>query len=106
MTVRQTAWFWLGTNANLFFLSVGVIALEIGLGLVEALIAVVLGTALFATVGLAAIPGVRSGLPTMTVTRAAFGPRGNLPHARSPGRPRSRSRRSTASSACTRCSRS
>ena len=55
MTVRQTAWFWLGTNANLFFVSVGVIALEIGLGLVEALIAVVLGTALFATVGLAAI---------------------------------------------------
>jgi purine-cytosine permease-like protein len=80
MTVRQTAWFWLGTNANLFFVSVGVIALEIGLGLAEALIAVVLGTALFATVGLAAIPGVRSGVPTMTVTRAAFGPRGNIPH--------------------------
>ena len=33
------------------------------------------------TVALASIAGVRSGLPTMTFTRAVFGPRGNLPHA-------------------------
>jgi NCS1 family nucleobase:cation symporter-1 len=80
MTLTATAYFWVGTNANLFFLSVGVVALEIGLDVWEALIAVVLGTSLFVTVGLASIGGVRSGLPTLTFTRAAFGPRGNLPN--------------------------
>jgi nucleobase:cation symporter-1, NCS1 family len=77
MTLRGTAYFWVGANANLFFVSVGVIAFELGLSVWEALAAVVLGTSLFATVGLASIAGVRSGLPTMTLTRAAFGSRGN-----------------------------
>lgn len=80
MTLRETAYFWVGTNANLFFLSVGVIAFGVGLNVWEALVAVVLGTSLFITVGLASIGGVRSGLPTMTFTRAVFGPRGNVPN--------------------------
>jgi nucleobase:cation symporter-1, NCS1 family len=80
MTLRETAFFWVGTNANLFFVSVGVIALEVGLEVWEALVAVVLGTSLFAVVGIASIGGVRSGLPTMTFTRAAFGSRGNIPN--------------------------
>jgi purine-cytosine permease-like protein len=81
MTVRDTAYFWVGTNANLFFVSVGVIAVELGLGVWPALAAVVLGSSLFAVVAVSSIGGVRAGLPTMTLTRAAFGPRGNLPHA-------------------------
>lgn len=80
MTLSETAYFWVGTNANLFFLSVGVLALELGLNVWEALVAVVLGTSLFAVVGIASIAGVRSGLPTLTFTRAAFGSRGNLPN--------------------------
>ena len=80
MTLRDTAYFWVGTNANLFFVAVGVIALELGLSVWQALVAVVLGTLMFATVAVASIAGVRSGLPTMTFTRAVFGPRGNLPH--------------------------
>jgi purine-cytosine permease-like protein len=80
MTVRETAYFLVGTNANLFFVAVGVIALELGLSVWQALVAVVLGTLLFLTVAVASIAGVRSGLPTMTFTRAVFGPRGNLPH--------------------------
>ena len=80
MSLRQTAFFWVGTNANLFFVSVGVIAFELGLNLWEALVAVALGTSLFAVVGLASIGGVRSGLPTLTFTRAAFGSRGNFPN--------------------------
>jgi purine-cytosine permease-like protein len=80
MTLRETGYFWVGTNANLFFVSVGVIALELGLDVWEALVAVVLGTSLFVAVGIASIGGVRSGLPTMTFTRAAFGSRGNLPN--------------------------
>jgi purine-cytosine permease-like protein len=81
MTLRDTAYFWVGTNANLFFVSVGVIAIELGLAVWEALVAVLLGTLLFAVVAVSSIGGVRSGLPTMTLTRAAFGPRGNVPHA-------------------------
>jgi nucleobase:cation symporter-1, NCS1 family len=81
MTMRETAYFWVGTNANLFFVAVGVIAFEAGLTVWQALVAVLLGTSLFATVGLGSIGGVRAGLPTMTFTRAVFGPRGNLPHA-------------------------
>ena len=80
MTLRETAYFWVGMNANLFFVAVGVIAIEAGLSVWQALVAVVLGTLLFATVAVASIAGVRSGLPTMTFTRAVFGPRGNLPH--------------------------
>jgi hypothetical protein len=80
MTLTATAYFWVGTNANLFFLSVGVVALDIGLDVWEALVAVVLGTSLFVAVGLASIGGVRSGLPTLTFTRAAFGPIGNVPN--------------------------
>lgn len=81
MTLRETAYFWVGTNANLYFVAVGVIALAAGLSVWQALVAVVLGTLLFATVALASIGGARAGLPTMTFTRAVFGPRGNLPHA-------------------------
>jgi len=81
MTLRQTGYFWIGTNANLFFVSVGVIALGLGLSIAEALIAVVLGTLLFAVVALASIGGARAGLPTMTFTRAVYGGRGNAPHA-------------------------
>jgi purine-cytosine permease-like protein len=80
MTLRQTAWFWVGANANLFFVTVGVIALEVGLEVWAALVAVVLGTSLFLAVGVASIGGVRSGLPTLTFTRAAFGSRGNIPN--------------------------
>jgi purine-cytosine permease-like protein len=81
MTLRQTGYFWVGTNANLFFVSVGVIAYGLGLSVAEAFAAVVLGTLLFAAVALASIAGARAGLPTMTLTRAVFGPRGNVPHA-------------------------
>ena len=46
MTLRETVYFWVGTNANLYFVAVGVIALEAGLSVWEALVAVVLGTLL------------------------------------------------------------
>jgi NCS1 family nucleobase:cation symporter-1 len=81
MTLRETACFWVGTNANLFFVSVGAITLGLGLSVWQALVSVVVGTLLFAFVALASVGGVRAGLPTMTFTRAVFGPRGNLPHA-------------------------
>jgi purine-cytosine permease-like protein len=77
MTLRDLAYVWWGANAYLFFFSVGVIAFSLGLNVWEALLAVVVGNALFGYVAWGSIAGVRSGLPTMTLTRAAFGVRGN-----------------------------
>jgi Permease for cytosine/purines, uracil, thiamine, allantoin len=50
MTLRDLAYVWLGANACLFFFSVGVIAFSLGLNVWEALLAVVVGNALFAYV--------------------------------------------------------
>jgi NCS1 family nucleobase:cation symporter-1 len=77
MSLRDLAYVWVGTNAYLFFFSVGVISFSLGLNVWQALITVVVGNALFAYVALASIAGVRSGLPTMTLTRAPFGIHGN-----------------------------
>ena len=77
MTLRDLAYVWLGANAYLFFFSVGVIAYSLGLNVWESLLAVVVGNVLFAYVAWGSIAGVRSGLPTMTLTRAAFGIQGN-----------------------------
>lgn len=81
MTLREGGLFWVAANANLFFVTVGVIAFGLGLSLWQALLAVVVGNALFAYVAYASIAGVRAGLPNMTLTRAAFGIRGNRLHA-------------------------
>ena len=77
MTLRDLAFFWVGANAYLFFFTVGVIAFGLGLTVWQAIIAVLLGNALFVYIGWASIAGVRAGLPTMTLTRAAFGIHGN-----------------------------
>ena len=77
MTLRDLAFFWVGANADLFFFTVGVIAFGLGLTVWQAIIAVLLGNALFGYIGWASIAGVRAGLPTMTLTRAAYGVRGN-----------------------------
>jgi purine-cytosine permease-like protein len=77
MTLRETAFLWVGTNLNLFFVTVGAVAVSLGLSLWQALLACIVGNALFALVGLASIGGVRAGLPVVTFTRAAFGVQGN-----------------------------
>ena len=77
MSLRDLAYVWVGANAYLFFFSVGVISFGLGLNVWEAIVTVVVGNALFAYVAWASIAGVRSGLPTMTLTRAAFGLQGN-----------------------------
>jgi nucleobase:cation symporter-1, NCS1 family len=77
MTMRDLVFVWVGANAYLFFFSVGVIAFGLGLNIWQAILAVVVGNALFAYVAWGSIAGVRAGLPTMTLTRAAFGVQGN-----------------------------
>jgi purine-cytosine permease-like protein len=77
MTLRETSFLWIGTNLNLFFVAVGAVSISLGLSLWQALLACVVGNALFALVGVASVGGARAGLPVVTFTRATFGPRGN-----------------------------
>ena len=69
--------FWLGSNAYLYYVLIGAIVLSLGLSLAATIAAMVLGFAMYVIVGLGSVGGARSGLPTMTLTRAPFGLRGN-----------------------------
>src|SRR5262245_17826809 len=77
MTLRDLAYVWLGANAYLFFFSDGVIAFSLGLNVWEALLAVVVGNALFAYVAWGSIAGMPFGFPRMTLPRAGFGVHGS-----------------------------
>ena len=81
MTLRETAYFWVGTNANLFFVSVGV---DRARARAERVAGARRRRARHAAVrgrrGWRRSRACAPGLPTMTFTRAVFGPRGNLPH--------------------------
>ncbi|WP_327585944.1 cytosine permease [Nonomuraea sp. NBC_00507] len=71
-------WPWAGSNLSLFGVAFGVYIVGLGLGVVPAVITGALGYALsFLLVGLVAVGGARSGVPTMTLGRAPFGYQGN-----------------------------
>ncbi|MBF8192986.1 cytosine permease [Nonomuraea sp. K274] len=71
-------WPWAGSNLSLFGVAFGVYIVGLGLGVVPAIITGAVGYVLsFLLVGLVAIGGARSGVPTMTLGRAAFGYQGN-----------------------------
>ncbi|BDZ44191.1 purine-cytosine permease family protein [Naasia aerilata] len=80
MTLPGAALFWAGTQANLLPMTLGALAVTLGLSLWQAVIAIVLGNAFFILVAIACIAGPRAGVPTLTFSRAAFGVRGNLPN--------------------------
>jgi nucleobase:cation symporter-1, NCS1 family len=69
---------WFASNVGVFGISYGAYILFFGLSLWQALLAGVLGVvASFLLVGLVALAGPRGSAPTQTVSRAAFGVRGN-----------------------------
>ncbi|MFG1962497.1 purine-cytosine permease family protein [Nonomuraea sp. NPDC049028] len=75
---RDLLWPWAGANLSLFGVAFGVYIVGLGLGVVPAIITGAIGYALsFGLVGLVAIAGTRSGVPTMTLGRAPFGYQGN-----------------------------
>jgi NCS1 family nucleobase:cation symporter-1 len=75
---RDLFWPWAASNLSLFGVAFGVYVVGLGLGLVPAIIAGTIGyVASFALVGLVGVAGARSGVPTMTLGRAAFGYQGN-----------------------------
>ncbi|GAA1702986.1 cytosine permease [Fodinicola feengrottensis] len=71
-------WPWCAANISVLGISYGAFLLGFGLNLWQALIAGILGTlASFLLVGLASLAGKRGSAPTMVLSRAAFGVRGN-----------------------------
>ncbi|SDI56707.1 purine-cytosine permease family protein [Nonomuraea jiangxiensis] len=75
---RDLFWPWAGSNLSLFGVAFGVYIVGLGLGVVPAIIVGTVGYVLsFLLVGLVAIGGTRSGVPTMTLGRAPFGYQGN-----------------------------
>jgi NCS1 family nucleobase:cation symporter-1 len=77
MTLRDLGAFWIGTNLYFFNFTIGVIAFGFGLPLWQTLLAVLIGNLCYLLVGLGSIAGARSGVPTLTITRAAYGPEAN-----------------------------
>ena len=81
MTLGQVDFFWVANSVNLFSVALGALAITAGLTLWAALAACVLGSLLYVYVSYGSIISVRAGLPVSTLSRVAFGIRGNLPNA-------------------------
>lgn len=76
---RQLFWPWAASNISILGMSWGAYVLSFGVSLWQGLLAGILGVVgSFALVGLVAIAGKRGSAPTLTLSRAAFGIRGNV----------------------------
>jgi len=76
---RDLFWPWAGANVSLLALSYGAFFLGFGISFWQATVAAIVGTVgSFALVGVSSLAGMRSSAPTMTLSRAAFGVKGNL----------------------------
>lgn len=80
---RQLFWPWFGSNVSVLGLSYGAFALGFGISFWQALVAGVVGVLFsFLLCGFVAVAGKRGSAPTMVLSRAVFGVRGNrLPSA-------------------------
>jgi purine-cytosine permease-like protein len=77
-TPRQLFWPWFAANVSVLGLSYGAFALGFGISFAQALVAGLFGIVFsFLLVGFVAIAGKRGSAPTMVMSRAAFGVRGN-----------------------------
>ncbi len=75
---RDLFWPWCAANISVFGVSYGSFVLGFGIGAWQGIIAGVVGVVLsFLLVGLVSLAGKRGSAPTMVLSRAAFGVRGN-----------------------------
>jgi purine-cytosine permease-like protein len=81
MSLNAIGPLWLGANINMFSVSIGCVAITLGLNLWQALAACVIGNLPYAYLGLASIGSVRAGLPVTTFSRSVYGLNGNRIHA-------------------------
>ena len=76
---RSLFWPWAGANVSLLALSYGAFFLGFGISFRQATWAAIIGTVLsFLVVGVSSLAGKRSNAPTMILSRAAFGVKGNI----------------------------
>lgn len=72
-------WLWFAANSSVIGLAFGGVIFSLGMSLRQSIIATLLGVVLsFIPLGLGTLAGKRSGQPTMIVSRAVFGLRGNI----------------------------
>jgi NCS1 family nucleobase:cation symporter-1 len=76
-SVQDLFWVWFGGNLAITGLVVGAVVMSYGLSLAQGLLALA-GVFSFVLIGWFAVPGARHGIPTMVLSRASFGTRGNL----------------------------
>ncbi|MEU0005664.1 cytosine permease [Streptomyces sp. NPDC006314] len=77
-TPRTLFWPWFGANVSVLGLSYGAFAFGFGISFWQALVAGVLGIVVsFLLCGFIAVAGKRGSAPTMVLSRAAYGVRGN-----------------------------
>nr|WP_157528390.1 cytosine permease [Kibdelosporangium sp. MJ126-NF4]CEL18286.1 Cytosine/purine/uracil/thiamine/allantoin permease family protein [Kibdelosporangium sp. MJ126-NF4]CTQ97772.1 Cytosine/purine/uracil/thiamine/allantoin permease family protein [Kibdelosporangium sp. MJ126-NF4] len=77
-TPRQLFWPWFAANVSVFGLSYGSFVLGFGISFWQAVLVGIVGiTVSFLLCGLVAVAGKRGSAPTMVLSRAAFGVRGN-----------------------------
>ena len=78
-SARSLFWPWAAANVSLLALSYGAFFLGFGISFWQATLAAIIGTiASFALVGISSLAGKRASAPTMTLSRAAFGVKGNI----------------------------
>ena len=76
---RSLFWPWCGANVSLLALSYGAFFLGFGISFRQATCAAIIGTILsFLVVGFSSLAGKKSNAPTMILSRAAFGVKGNI----------------------------
>ncbi|WP_028935126.1 purine-cytosine permease family protein [Pseudonocardia spinosispora] len=73
MTLTSLGAYWTGTSLYYFNFVIGTTVYLLGLQLWVAFLAILTGNLLYFMVALGAIPGPRTGVPTLTLSRGAFG---------------------------------
>jgi len=78
-SARSLFWPWAAANVSLLALSYGSFFLGFGISFWQATFAAIIGTiGSFFLVGMSSLAGKRANAPTMTLSRAAFGVKGNI----------------------------
>ena len=77
MTPSGLFWLWAGAIWNVEYLVYGALIVSFGLSYVQAVIAILVGNAAYAFLGLASLTGPETGTTQFMVSRASFGRNGN-----------------------------
>jgi NCS1 family nucleobase:cation symporter-1 len=78
-TPFELFWVWFASNVGILGVVYGAILFSLGLNLWQSIFVALVASALsFALVGVLSVAGKRGGAPMLTLSRAAFGPRGNI----------------------------